>query len=293
MYNYNIQVAPKINHAQSDHYYHPYSTLSYQSYTNKPTYLQQLANYKYNNDCYYQEKQYLPEADRSLFQIQKEQHYEYMTKLNKNLEFDFQTLKNKIETLSISYIEEREIFQQMINEIAQQLRDIERCKSNIVYIDLQKFENNITVINLLEYLHEQDLKQIKKSDVELFFNSMNQQIQQAHISKLKLQNLIGKDYLTKQDQDEHVNQIQARIIAMIIQTYTHLEFYRQKFQQLALKLDYIFNWLDFDRDGILSFADFKTRYPSADIVFKFITQQSLDLSSFIKLFQPHSKAKYL
>lgn len=41
---------------------------------------------------------------------------------------------------------------------------------------------------------------------------------------------------------------------------------------MALKLDYIFNWLDFDRDGILSFADFKARYPSADIVFKFLTQ---------------------
>ncbi|CAD8199863.1 unnamed protein product [Paramecium pentaurelia] len=292
MYNYKIQVAPQINHAQSDHYYHPYSTLSYQSYTNKPTYLQQLANQKYYNDCYYQEKQYYPQADRQLFQIQKEQHYEYMTKLNKNLEFDFQTLKNKIETLSISYIEERELFQQMINEIAQQLRDIEKCKSNIVSINFSKLSNNITVIDLLEYLHQQDLKQIKKSDIELFFNSINQQVQQDYISKLKLQNLIGKDYLTKQEQDEHLDQIQARVLAMIIQTYTHLEFYRQKFKYMALKLDYIFNWLDFDRDGILSFADFKSRYPSADIVFKFFTQQSLDIQTFVKLLQPHSQAKY-
>lgn len=61
---------------------------------------------------------------------------------------------------------------------------------------------------------------------------------------------------------------------------------------MALKLDLIFNWLDFDRDGILSYSDFKSRFPNQELVYHFFTQHSIGINDFVNLFQPHSKAKY-
>ena len=56
---------------------------------------------------------------------------------------------------------------------------------------------------------------MKKSDVELFFNSISNVEFKNNISKLTLKNLLGRDCLMKED-DLEANFMQARIITMII-----------------------------------------------------------------------------
>lgn len=64
MYNSKIYVAPEILHSQTNNFYHPYSTLTYQSYSKKPTYLEHIASQKYYGNDYYYDKEKYPECSR-------------------------------------------------------------------------------------------------------------------------------------------------------------------------------------------------------------------------------------
>ncbi|KAM3138932.1 hypothetical protein pb186bvf_008945 [Paramecium bursaria] len=288
MYNYNRYITPQFSSNRNDSYYKPSSTMSYQSLAFKPTLYEQMTLKK---DKFYVEDDF---QQKPTLRSYRDQYQGVVVQNNKNLQFEFDQLRNKLSNLMLSRMDEQEQFTQLFQEIEEMLQQVEKLKEKIDYFPLI-FKDTISSNEFLNILHTHECTQIRLCDIELFFKQINQD-QSNFIRKLKLKILLGQNEEKEQQNNDTTLMIIFRIITISIQITSLLEQKRQNFNKLGIRLNEIFDWLDLDKDNYWSEIDFQKRFPNIKLCFKYLTQnigRSFDRGTFLDYFRQQSLAKYI